>query len=69
MAAALKLGFTPFTSWREVLILFCGENLKFGPASRRIVSRMGENLRQAAAADRFTGKNGSSLDVITPFRP
>src|SRR5260370_1170995 len=66
MAAALKLGFVPFTSWHGVLILFCGENLKFGPASRRIVSRMGETLRRAAAADRFTGKSGSSLDVIAP---
>jgi len=66
MAAALKLGFAPFTSWRGVLILFCGENLKFGPASRRIVSRMGETLRRAAAADQFTGKSGSSLDVIAP---
>jgi len=66
MAAALKLGFVPFTSWHGVLILFCGENLKFGPASRRIVSRMGEALRRAAAGDRFTGKSGSSLDVIAP---
>jgi leucyl aminopeptidase len=66
MAAALKPGFVPFTSWHGVLILFCGENLKFGPASRRIVSRMGKTLRRAAAADRFTGKSGSSLDVIAP---
>jgi leucyl aminopeptidase len=66
MAAALKLEFTPFAAGRDVLILFCGENLKFGAASRRIVSRMGENLRRAAAADRFTGKSGSSLDVIAP---
>jgi leucyl aminopeptidase len=66
MAAALKLGFTPTTSRHGVLILFCGENLKFGPAGRRVMSRMGESLRRAAAADRFTGKSGSSLDVITP---
>jgi leucyl aminopeptidase len=66
MAAALRLGFTPFATGRDVLIVFCGENLKFGPASRRIVARMGESLRRAAAADRFTGKSGSSLDVITP---
>src|SRR5262249_39846750 len=50
----------------DVLILFCAENLKFGPASRRIVSRLGDSLRRAAAADRFTGKNGSSLDLIAP---
>jgi leucyl aminopeptidase len=66
MAAALKLDFSPFAAGRDVLILFCGENLKFGPASRRIVSRMGESLRRAAAADRFTGKSGSSLNVVAP---
>jgi leucyl aminopeptidase len=66
MATALKLGFAPFTSRRGVLILFCGENLRFGPASRRIVSRMGESFRRAAAADQFGGKKGSILDVITP---
>ena len=66
MAAALKFVFHSFAPRRDVLILFCGENMKFGPASRRIVSRMGDSLRRAAAADRFTGKNGSSLDVIAP---
>jgi len=66
MAAALKFVFTPFATRRDVLILFCAENLKFGPASRRIVSRLGDSLRRAAAADRFTGKNGSGLDLIAP---
>jgi leucyl aminopeptidase len=66
MAAALKFGFNAFSSRRDVLILFCAENLKFGTASRRIVSRMGDSLRRAAAADHFTGKNGSSLDLIAP---
>src|SRR5215472_14945260 len=66
MAAALKFVFNPFAARRDVLILFCAENLKFGPASRRIVSRMGDGFRRAAAADRFTGKNGSSLDLIAP---
>jgi leucyl aminopeptidase len=66
MAAALKLGFTPFTHRRGVLILFCAENLKFGPATRRIAAQLGDTLRRAAAAERFTGKTGSSLDVIAP---
>ena len=66
MAAALKFVFNPFATRRDVLILFCAENLKFGPASRRIVSRMGDGFHRAAAADRFTGKNGSSLDLIAP---
>ena len=66
MAAALKLGFTPFTHRRGVLILFCAENFKFGPATRRIAAQLGDTLRRAAAAERFTGKTGSSLDVIAP---
>jgi leucyl aminopeptidase len=66
MAAALKLGFTPFTQQRGVLILFCAENLKFGAASRRILSHLGDSLRRAAATDRFAGKSGSSLDIIAP---
>ena len=66
MAAALKFVFNSFATRRDVLILFCAENMKFGPASRRIVSRMGDSLRRAAAADRFNGKNGSSLDLIAP---
>src|SRR4029077_20852335 len=66
MAAALKIVFNSFASRRDVLILFCAENLKFGPASRRIVSRMGDGFRRALARDPFTGKNGSSLDLIAP---
>ncbi len=66
MAAALKFVFNSFATRRDVLILFCAENVKFGPASRRVVSRMGDSLRRAAAADRFTGKSGSSLDIIAP---
>jgi leucyl aminopeptidase len=66
MAATLKFVFTDFATRHDVLILFCAENLKFGPASRRVASRMGDGLRRAAAADRFTGKSGTSLDIIAP---
>ena len=66
MAATLKFVFNRFAARRDVLILFCAENLKFGPASRRIISRLGDGFRRAAAADHFTGKNGSSLDLIAP---
>ena len=66
MAAILQFVFNSFAPRNDVLILFCAENLKFGPASRRIVSRLGDGLRRAAAADRFSGKSGSSLDLIAP---
>jgi leucyl aminopeptidase len=66
MPAAIKFGFTPFARPHGVLIVFCEENLKFGPASQRILAPMGDFLRRAAAADRFTGKQGSSLDLVAP---
>jgi len=66
MATPLKFVFNGFATQHDVLILFCGQNLKFGPASRRIVSRIGDSLRRAAAADRFTGKSGTSLDIVAP---
>jgi leucyl aminopeptidase len=66
MPDALTLGYVPFTRVRGVLIVFCGENLKFGPATQRALAPLGDVVRRAAAADRFTGKNGSSLDIVAP---
>ncbi len=66
MAAALKFGFTPFARPRGVLVVFCEDNLKFGPATQRALAPLGDLVRRAAAADRFTGKSGSSLDIVAP---
>ncbi len=66
MPDALTLGYVPFTRLRGVLIVFCGENLKFGPATQQALAPLGDVVRRAAGADRFTGKNGSSLDIIAP---
>jgi leucyl aminopeptidase len=66
MPAALKFGFTPLARPRGVLIVFCEENLKFGPATQRTLAPLGDLIRRAAAADRFTGKEGSSLDIVAP---
>jgi len=66
MAHTLKLGFTSFARLRGVLITFCGENLKFGPATQKALSPLGDLVRRAAASDRFTGKNGSVLDIVAP---
>jgi leucyl aminopeptidase len=66
MSDAPKLDFTPFGRVRGVLVTFCGDNLKFGQATRKVLAPIEEHLRRAAAADRFTGKNGSSLDIIAP---
>src|ERR1700691_284393 len=66
MPDAQKFGFTAFAHLRGVLVVFCGENLKLGPATQKALSLLGDLLRRAAAADRFTGKNGSSLDIVAP---
>src|ERR1700747_2638695 len=66
MPHTLKLGFTSFARLRGVLIVFCAENLKFGPATQKALSPLGDLVRRAAAADRFTGKNGTALDIIAP---
>jgi leucyl aminopeptidase len=66
MPDALKLGFTSFARLHGVLVTFCGENLKFGPATQRVLSPIGNLVRRAAAADRFTGKNGSAIDIVAP---
>jgi leucyl aminopeptidase len=66
MAEAPKFGFVSFTQLRGVLVAFCGENLKFGPAAQKALAPLGDLVRRAAAADHFTGKSGSSLDIVVP---
>ena len=66
MPATLKFGFTPFARPRGVLIMFCEENLKLGPAGQRALAPIGDLLRRAAAADRFTGKLAATLDIVAP---
>jgi leucyl aminopeptidase len=67
MADARKLAFAAFAApARGVLILFCEEGVKFGPATRKALSPTGDLVTRAAAADRFTGKSGSSLDILAP---
>src|SRR5580704_14447907 len=66
MTDAPKLGFTPFSRLRGVLVVFCGENLKFGAATQRALAPSSDLVRRAAAADRFTGKNGTTLDIVAP---
>ncbi len=66
MPAALKFSFTGFVRPQGVLVVFCGENLQMGAATQRMLGPVGDLLRRAAAADRFTGKLASSLDIIAP---
>ena len=67
MPGRLKLEFAPFaTRAKGVLVLFCEEGVKFGPAARRALGSTGDLVMRAAAADRFKGKNGSALDLVAP---
>src|SRR5580700_4169933 len=66
MPEALKIGFTPFTRRHGVLVVFCPEGLKFGPATRKALAPVDALLRRAAVADRFTGKSGSTLEIVAP---
>ena len=67
MSAALKLEFAPFsTPAKGVLIVFCEEGLKFGSATRKVLHPTGDLVTRAAAAERFKGKNASTLDLVAP---
>lgn len=66
MAEAPKFGSVSLTQLRGVLVAFCGESLKFGPATQKALAPVGDLIRRAAAADHFTGKSGSSLDIVVP---
>jgi leucyl aminopeptidase len=66
MPASLTLNFGPFSRLRGVLVVFCADNMKFGPAAEKALAPLGDHLHRAAAADRFTGKSGSSLELIVP---
>src|SRR5882724_9020042 len=67
MADARKLAFAAFAAPTSgVLIVFCEEGLKFGPSTRKILSETGDLVERAAAADKFTGKSGSALDIVAP---
>jgi leucyl aminopeptidase len=67
MTGRLQLEFVPFSARsKDVLIVFCEEGLKFGTVARRALASAGGLVERAAAAERFKGKNGSTLDIVAP---
>jgi leucyl aminopeptidase len=71
MSDALKLGFAPFAAPARigaagVLIVFCDDALKFGPATTKAIAPAAWLITRAAKAERFTGKSGSALELIVP---
>ncbi len=67
MPDALKLGFGPYAApSRGVLVVFCDDGLKFGPATARALGSAADLVGRAAKAERFTGKKGSALELPVP---
>ena len=51
MADARKLAFAPFSMpAKGVLVVFCTEGVKFGPATRKALAPSGDLVTRAAAA-------------------
>ena len=67
MTDALKLGFGPFNAPpKGVLVVFCDDGLKFGPATAKALGSAIGLVTRAAKAEHFTGKSGTSLELIVP---
>jgi leucyl aminopeptidase len=67
MSDAVKVGFVPLSAApRGILVVFCDDSLKFGPATRESLGAAVELVRKAAATSQFKGKNGAVLDILAP---
>lgn len=67
MSDAIKVGFVPLASAaRGILIVFCDDALKVGPATAKALGGAAELVKRAAAAASFKGKAGTALDILAP---
>ena len=67
MANDVKLGFARFRMpSKGVLVVFCNDALKLGAATRKMLGKAVDVVSRAAAAERFTGKSGTALDIVLP---
>ncbi len=67
MSDAVKVGFVPLASAaRGILVVFCDDALKLGPATAKALGGAGELVKRAAAAASFKGKSGAALDILAP---
>jgi hypothetical protein len=67
MIDRLKLGFGPLVAPpKGVLVVYCDDGLKFGPATRKALGPAADLVARAAKAERFTGKSGAALELAVP---
>ena len=67
MSDAVKVGFVPFsTAVRGILVVFCDDALKFGPATSKALASSAGTIKRAAAASQFKGKAAAALDILVP---
>jgi leucyl aminopeptidase len=67
MANEVKLAFARIRiPEKGVLVVFCDDALKLGAATRNMLGRAAELISRAARAERFTGKSGTTLDIVLP---
>ncbi|MFK8251702.1 leucyl aminopeptidase [Ancylobacter terrae] len=71
MSDSLKISFAKLSSTPAgVVVLLAGEGPTsapvLGPVSEALLAPAGDLLARAAGADRFTGKSGSTLDIVAP---
>ncbi len=67
MTEGLKLGFGPIAApAKGILIVFTDGSLKFGPATAKVLGSATGLVGRAAKAEGFTGKSGTSLNLIVP---
>jgi len=67
MADGPTIGFSEFAMPSTgVLVVFCDDSLKLGPATRRLLGAAAALVARAAAADNFKGRSGSTLDLVAP---
>jgi leucyl aminopeptidase len=67
MPDAVKVGFVPFSGApRGILVVFCDDALKFGPATSKALGEAAAMVKRTATANQFKGKTGSTLDFLAP---
>jgi leucyl aminopeptidase len=67
MAGGVKLAFAPIAApSKGVLVVFVGDGVRLGSATRRVLGAAGDLLARVARAEQFTGKNGAILDIVAP---